>query len=111
MGAAAGAGGSGEECENDGSAEHHIIMRLAIAGGGRAAWAFGSAWRRIGWPIVGVWVRDESKSPIPELLETPRRTLGELADRAELLLIAVSDRAIEEVAQQIPDTNAIIFHA
>ncbi|HEY4639831.1 MAG TPA: Rossmann-like and DUF2520 domain-containing protein [Thermoanaerobaculia bacterium] len=86
-------------------------MRLGIAGGGRAAWAFGSAWRRIGWPIAGVWLRDESKSAIAELLETPRRTLAELADRSELLLIAVSDRAIAEVAQQVPDTNAILFHA
>ncbi len=86
-------------------------MRLGIAGGGRAAWAFGSAWRRIGWPIAGVWLRDESKSAIAELLETPRRDLGDLTDRSDLLLIAVSDRAIAEVAQQIPDTNAILFHA
>lgn len=86
-------------------------MRLGIAGGGRAAWAFGSAWRRIGWPIAGVWLRDESPSAIADLLETPRRDLVELADRSELLLLAVSDRAIEEVAQRIPDTNAILFHA
>jgi len=87
-------------------------MRLGIAGGGRAAWAFGSAWRRIGWPIAGVWLRDESKSAIADLLETPRRhDLGDLADRSELLLIAVSDRAIDEVASLIPPTNAKIFHA
>jgi len=86
-------------------------MRLGIAGGGRAAWAFGSAWRRIGWPIAGVWLRDESRSAIADLLETPRRELAELADRSELLLLAVSDRAIEEVAERIPDTNAILFHA
>jgi predicted short-subunit dehydrogenase-like oxidoreductase (DUF2520 family) len=86
-------------------------MRLGIAGGGRAAWAFGSAWRRIGWPIAGVWLRDESRSAIADLLETPRRDLAELADRSELLLVAVSDRAIDDVAQRIPDTNAVIFHA
>jgi len=86
-------------------------MRLGIAGGGRAAWAFGSAWRRIGWPIAGVWLRDESRSAIADLLETPRRDLAELADRSELLLLAVSDRAIEDVAERIPDTNAILFHA
>src|SRR6059058_2472344 len=85
--------------------------RLGIAGGGRAAWAFGSAWRRIGWPIAGVWLREESRSAIADLLETPRRELAELADRSELLLIAVSDRAIEDVAERIPDTNAILFHA
>jgi len=86
-------------------------MRLGIAGGGRAAWAFGSAWRRIGWPIAGVWLRGESRSAIAELLETPRRELAELADRSELLLVAVSDRAIEDVAERIPDTNAVVFHA
>src|SRR3954453_11738097 len=86
-------------------------MRLGIAGGGRAAWAFGSAWRRIGWPIAGVWLRDESRSAIDDLLETPRRDLAELADRSELLLIAVSDRAIEALAARIPDTNAILYHA
>jgi len=86
-------------------------MRLGIAGGGRAAWAFGSAWRRIGWPIAGVWLREESRSTVAELLETPRRDLAELADRTDLLLLAVSDRAIDEVADLIPDTNAILFHA
>jgi predicted short-subunit dehydrogenase-like oxidoreductase (DUF2520 family) len=84
---------------------------LGIAGGGRAAWAFGSAWRRIGQPIAGIWLRDESRSPIAELLEAPRRDLTELADHADVLLIAVSDRAIGEVAAQIPETNAILFHA
>ncbi len=86
-------------------------MRLGIAGGGRAAWAFGTAWRRIGWPIAGVWLRDESQSRLADLLETPRRNLADLADHTDLLLIAVSDGAIEEVAGRIPDTNAIIFHA
>ncbi len=86
-------------------------MRLGIAGGGRAAWAFGTAWRRIGWPIAGVWLRNESQSRIADLLETPRRNLAELADHTDLLLLAVSDGAIEEVADKIPDTNAIIFHA
>jgi predicted short-subunit dehydrogenase-like oxidoreductase (DUF2520 family) len=86
-------------------------MRLGIAGGGRAAWAFGSAWRRIGWPIAGVWLREESRSAVADLLETPRRELAELADRTDLILLAVSDRAIDEVANRIPETNAIVFHA
>src|SRR5437660_669967 len=84
-------------------------MKLGILGGGRAAWAYGSAWRRIGWPIDGVWLRAESKSALPELLEAPRQSIEEL--QADLLLIAVSDRAIDEVAARIPETNAIIFHA
>lgn len=86
-------------------------MRLGILGGGRAAWAFGSAWRRIGWPLSGVWLRDESQSRIAALLETPRVEIGALADRSELLLVAVSDRAIPEVAERIPATGALVFHA
>jgi predicted short-subunit dehydrogenase-like oxidoreductase (DUF2520 family) len=83
-------------------------MRLGIAGGGRAAWAFGSAWRRIGWPIAGVWLREESRSPIAGLLDAPRRALEDLD--CDLLLLAVSDRAIGEVAGRL-QTSAIVFHA
>ena len=86
-------------------------MRLGILGGGRAAWAYGSAWRRIGWPLAGVWLRPESTSQLPELLGAPRRPVVELAGDAELLLIAVSDRAIEDVRALVPPTDAIVLHA
>src|SRR6266550_3266389 len=83
-------------------------MRLGIVGGGRAAWAFGSTWRRIGWPLSGIALR--SDSDIAGRLQIPRRAVSDLAIDSELLLIAVSDRAIDEVARSIPQTNAIIFH-
>src|SRR5688500_2879171 len=86
-------------------------MRLGILGGGRAAWAFGSAWRRIGWPLAGVWLRDSSQSHIAELRGTPRRDVADVARDAELLLVAVSDRAIAEVVGTIPPTEALVFHA
>ncbi|HYO75536.1 MAG TPA: DUF2520 domain-containing protein [Thermoanaerobaculia bacterium] len=86
-------------------------MRLGILGGGRAAWAFGSAWKRIGWPLTGVWLRDESQSRIAELLETERLSIAELAGDSELLLVAVSDRAIESVAALIPESESIVVHA
>lgn len=86
-------------------------MRLGILGGGRAAWAFGSAWKRIGWPLSGVWLRDESHSHIAELLQTTRMDMPDLARESELLLVAVSDRAIGDVATAIPETEALVFHA
>jgi predicted short-subunit dehydrogenase-like oxidoreductase (DUF2520 family) len=86
-------------------------MRLGILGGGRAAWAYGLAWKRIGWPLTGVWLRDESTSRIAELLSTARLEIGDVTAESEILLIAVSDRAIEEVASRIPETEALIFHA
>jgi len=86
------------------------VYSLGILGGGRAAWAYGSSWRRIGWPIAGVWLREESRSALPELLAAPRKPIAELD--ADLLLIAVSDRAIDQVAELIPaSTRSIIFHA
>ncbi|HEX9492592.1 MAG TPA: DUF2520 domain-containing protein [Thermoanaerobaculia bacterium] len=83
-------------------------MKLGIIGGGRAAWAFGSTWRRIGWPIIGIALR--SDGPITGLLQTTKRSAGDLAKESELILIAVSDRAISDVATSIPPTSAIIFH-
>src|SRR3954463_2803412 len=71
-------------------------MKLGIIGNGRAAWAFASTWRRIGWPLTGIATRGE---PIEELAAT-----------SDLILVAVTDRAIVEVAESIPETNAIIFH-
>lgn len=86
-------------------------MRLGILGGGRAAWAYGNAWRRIGWPLAGVWLRPESRSKLPELLGTRRCSVEELAAESELILVAVSDRACQEVVDAIPTTEAIVFHA
>ncbi|MEA2237183.1 MAG: hypothetical protein QOC81_1907 [Thermoanaerobaculia bacterium] len=83
-------------------------MNLGIIGNGRAAWAFGATWRRIGWPISGIATR--SPSTIASLLGTEARTIDALAGDSDLLLIAVSDRAIVEVAATIPETKAIIFH-
>jgi len=83
-------------------------MKLGIIGGGRAAWAFGSTWRRIGWPITGIALR--SDGPIAGLLKSTKASVPDLAKQSELILIAVSDRAISEVAASIPPTSAIIFH-
>jgi predicted short-subunit dehydrogenase-like oxidoreductase (DUF2520 family) len=71
-------------------------MKLGIIGNGRAAWAFASTWRRIGWPLTGIATRG---APIDELAAT-----------SDLILVAVTDRAIVEVAESIPHTNAFIFH-
>jgi predicted short-subunit dehydrogenase-like oxidoreductase (DUF2520 family) len=61
--------------------------------------------------MSGVWLRDDSHSHIAELLQTARMDMADLAGESELLLVAVSDRAIAEVAAAIPETEALIFHA
>ncbi|MEA2164624.1 MAG: hypothetical protein QOK37_2751 [Thermoanaerobaculia bacterium] len=79
-------------------------MNLGIIGSGRAAWAFASTWKRIGWPLAGIATRGA------EWAIAPRKTIAELAAASDVLLVAVSDRAIVEVAASIPETNAIIVH-
>jgi predicted short-subunit dehydrogenase-like oxidoreductase (DUF2520 family) len=71
-------------------------MKLGIIGNGRAAWAFASTWRRIGWPLTGMAARGES--------------IEHLAAESDIILVAVTDRAIIEVAESIPETDAIIIH-
>jgi predicted short-subunit dehydrogenase-like oxidoreductase (DUF2520 family) len=87
-------------------------MRLGIIGGGRAAWAFGSSWKRAGLPLSGMTLRPGSKSPAPELLSVERIPMSVLLTRSDILLAAVSDSALGEVAAQIADAPAdvAIFH-
>lgn len=89
-------------------------MRLGIIGGGRAAWAFGSAWRTAGEPVSGVALRDGSPGGLPELLSAPRTTIEELVMRSDLVLAAVSDDALPvmcgRLAALAPD-SVWLFHA
>ena len=87
-----------------------MTYRLGIIGGGRAAWAFGSTWRRMGWPISGLSLREGSASNVPELLAARRRPASELAADSDLILLAVSDRSIVALAAALPPTTATVIH-
>ncbi|MGA7615561.1 MAG: DUF2520 domain-containing protein [Thermoanaerobaculia bacterium] len=85
---------------------------LGIIGGGRAAWAFGSHWPRE--QLGGIALRAESKSHLPEMLGTSRKTIPELTGRSEIVLVAVSDDAVPTVAAEVARVAApeqILFHA
>ncbi len=89
-------------------------MKLGIVGGGRAAWAFGSAWASAGGTIAGIVLREGSSSPLPALLSAPRVTIDELIAEADLVLVAVPDDALvslcRSVATLAPETSWL-FHA
>lgn len=80
-----------------------IKFPLGIVGGGRAAWAFGSLWRNAGWSVVGVTLRTGSTSAVPAMLETERMELRELVAASGIVLVAVSDEQIEDVARRAVD--------
>lgn len=88
-------------------------MRLGIVGGGRAAWALGSAWGESGDEIAGIALRADSTSRLPELLGAPRLSLDELISRAGIILVAVSDSALPELCRSISGTapeEVWLFH-
>lgn len=87
-------------------------MRLGIIGGGRAAWAFGSAWRAAGLPFSGIALRAGSASPAGRLLSLEVMTVQELLERSSVVLVAVSDRAIPAIAAEVSGLSAqpAIFH-
>jgi predicted short-subunit dehydrogenase-like oxidoreductase (DUF2520 family) len=88
-------------------------MQLGIVGGGRAAWAFGSALAASGTGVVRVTLRDGSASPLPELLGASRLSLERLVAHAEIILVAVSDSALPELCRSIAamaPSGAWLFH-
>jgi predicted short-subunit dehydrogenase-like oxidoreductase (DUF2520 family) len=86
-------------------------MRVGIIGGGRAAWTFAQLFRRLQWPISGVALPAGSTSRLPELLATTRQSAGELAAHCDLMLLAVPDRVIREVAHEVGDRDGLtLFH-
>lgn len=74
-------------------------MKLGIVGGGRAAWAFGSAWSTARGAIAGLSLRSDSASALPELLNAPRLTIDELLVVSDVVLVAVSDSALPELCE------------
>jgi len=88
-------------------------MRLGIVGGGRAAWFFAEGWRRGGGELSGFSLREGSESPVPSFLDQPIKDSASLAKGSDLILVAVRDAALPEVAAtlraSIPDGTPI-FH-
>jgi len=71
-------------------------MNLTIVGGGRAAWAIGSAWVKAGWKIDRVILRPGSTRRLPDLLSVPRGTPEEDI-KSEIVLVAVTDDSMPSV--------------
>lgn len=89
-------------------------MRLGIVGGGRAAWAFGSAWQRGGGTVTGIALRPDSKSEVPRRLGAPRVDASGIASNADVVAVLVADKALPEVGAAIGQQAAAstaLFHS
>jgi predicted short-subunit dehydrogenase-like oxidoreductase (DUF2520 family) len=87
-------------------------MRLGIIGGGRAAWAIGSAWQKAGAPLAGLALRDGSASRVPQLLGAEILATEDLVRHSDAVCVAVSDSALPQLAGRLAQAggNAALFH-
>ncbi len=90
-----------------------VLMKLGLVGGGRAAWAFGSNWIRFG-TIAGITLRSSaSASRNAGLLGVPVLSIESLIAASDVVLVAVTDRALPEVAKQlagIAPASVVLLH-
>jgi predicted short-subunit dehydrogenase-like oxidoreductase (DUF2520 family) len=82
------------------------MERIGIIGSGRAGSALGAALASAGHPVTGVTARSQaSVDRAARLLpDVPILSPAEVTARADVVLIAVPDSAISEVAQSLPLT-------
>ena len=88
-------------------------MKIAILGSGNVAFHLSKAFIKAGNPVMQVWSRHHENA-INLALEIGANSISDIKDiseSVELVIIAVSDDAIENVASQIPfQQNRLIIH-
>ena len=88
------------------------IKNIAFAGSGNVAWHLAKGLQMQGYRISNVWSRDFSNAvALAENCSSRAcREISELREIADLIIIAVADKAIEEIAQRIGEFNGIVVH-
>lgn len=87
------------------------MKRIAIIGTGNVAWQLGKALHQAGYQINKVWGRNQSnaKALADELDANVSSSLAACTE-ADCIVLAITDSAIAEVAQQIPVGEFMIVH-
>lgn len=87
------------------------MSNVLLIGTGRAAHHIGHALKRSGNHLVGMVGRDATKAAaLANTLGTASFPFGAMLPGCDLVLLAVSDDALAEVAARIPMTQAIVVH-
>ncbi len=84
-------------------------LRIAIVGSGRVGAVLGSAWRRAGHTIVGVTARSDTSRLRAEALlpGVPISDASTITHEADLVFIAVPDRELAAVVEDLADSGAL----
>jgi len=88
------------------------IGKIALAGSGNIAWHLANGFKLQGYEITGIWSR--TKSNALELAENcgalVYEEISDLRKNADMIILAVADNAIEEVASHIRKFDGILVH-
>jgi len=88
------------------------ITKIALAGSGNIAWHLANGLKLKGYQISGIWSREFSNAQfLAENCGTLAfNTISDLCKNADMIIIAVADKAIEEVAHSIGEFDGIVVH-
>lgn len=87
------------------------MTRILIIGTGRMAYQLGHAMVKAGLNVVGVAGRNtEARTALARFLDTRTIDLTKPLPGVDLIMVAVSDDAIAEVAAALPPTDAVVVH-
>jgi predicted short-subunit dehydrogenase-like oxidoreductase (DUF2520 family) len=86
-------------------------MKILLVGTGRVAFHLGHALKRAGLDLVGIYGRNvQQVDQRAAELGIPSLTLADAPGKADIIVIAVSDDAIADVAMNIPIGDAVVMH-
>lgn len=88
------------------------IQNIAIAGTGNLAWHLAKNLKNKGFHVSGVWSRNQLHArEFADLFSIRAVThIAELKDQADLIVIAVSDSAVDEVALHLGKFDGLVVH-
>jgi len=88
------------------------ITKIALAGSGNVAWYLANALKLHGYQITGIWSRDYSNAlTLAESCGSKGcKNISDLREFADLIIIAVADNAIEDVARSIGKFDGVVVH-
>jgi predicted short-subunit dehydrogenase-like oxidoreductase (DUF2520 family) len=89
------------------------ITKIALAGAGNLAWHLAKGLKLQGFQVSAIWSRNYLHAQ--ELADSCRsvacKNISELRNESELIIIAVADKAIEQVASSIGAFDGIVAHS
>jgi predicted short-subunit dehydrogenase-like oxidoreductase (DUF2520 family) len=86
-------------------------MKVTLIGTGRVAFHFGHALQRAGHTVEGIVGRNTAHTTtLAADLNVPAFTMNDPLPPCDVIMIAVSDDAISEVATKLPINDAVVIH-